>query len=93
MSAVIDTKNQLLYLPGPGGLEVKCSPGSRVFSLEMSPSGHLILPIDHARDASELNTQSGGKGLDFNMTVREQATSPVRARVEPAIKEADVQRS
>ena len=47
VSAVLDTKGQKLYLPGAGGLEIECSPGTRVFDLELSPSGHLILPIDH----------------------------------------------
>ena len=34
-----------LILPGPGGFELKLSPGSARLPLKMSPSGHLILPI------------------------------------------------
>ena len=75
MSAVLDTKEQKLYLPGAGGLQIECSPGTRVFDLELSPSGHLILPIDQAAGN---NDQDGGKDsqrLDFPMTVRERERS------------------
>ena len=33
-----------MYLCGPGGYEIKLSPGSRTFPLCTAPSGHLILP-------------------------------------------------
>ena len=75
VSAVLDTKGQKLYLPGAGGLKIECSPGTRVFDLELSPSGHLILPIDR-----DFGTESNDKSresnmLDFAMSVRERARS------------------
>ena len=77
MNAVIDTRNQLLYLPGPAGLRVEPSPGTRLFSLEMSPSGHLILPIDQ-HNGSDPERENKSR-LEFNMSVRGQG-SPVKDR-------------
>ena len=44
--ALIDarTHGKLLVLPGPGGVESKCSPGTMVMKLELRESGPLILP-------------------------------------------------
>ena len=42
--AILDCGNRRLILPGPGGVHLHLSPGSLVFELEKSPSGHLILP-------------------------------------------------
>ena len=36
-----------LTFPGPGGFDVKWSPGARHVHLISAPSGHLILPCDH----------------------------------------------
>ena len=47
MRAVIDCAKGTMTLPGPGDYEMKLSPGSRTFQLEVSESGHLILPLDH----------------------------------------------
>ena len=41
---VIDTKNHRMIYPGPGGIHYTLSPGSVVFKLEKSLSGHLLLP-------------------------------------------------
>ena len=75
VSAVLDTKGQKLYLPGAGGLKIECSPGTRVFDLELSPSGHLVLPIDHnfVEDPNE-NSRDASR-LDFAMSVRDRARS------------------
>jgi hypothetical protein len=45
MRALIDTDSNKLILVGPGGYELKLSPGSKVFQLEQSASGHLLLPV------------------------------------------------
>ena len=42
--AILDCGNRRLIFPGPGGVHMHLSPGSLVFELEKSPSGHLILP-------------------------------------------------
>jgi hypothetical protein len=44
MQAVLDCYNNKLYRIGPGGYEMKLSPGSVVYDLEESHSGHLMLP-------------------------------------------------
>ena len=43
--AILDIGSKKLIFPGPGGVHMQLSPGSLVFPLEKSPSGHLILPI------------------------------------------------
>ena len=44
MGAVIDCRNGRLYRVGPGGYQIKLSPGSRVNHLERASTGHLLLP-------------------------------------------------
>ena len=46
MGAVIDCAQGKLLMPGPGGYTFQLSPGSRMFRLALSDSGHLILPVD-----------------------------------------------
>ena len=43
--AIIDTFNRKVFLIGPGTYELKAPPGSSQYSPEVSPSGHLFLPI------------------------------------------------
>ena len=43
--AVVDVDRKLLICPGPGGVEMQYSPGTRVYQLEEAPSGHLLLPV------------------------------------------------
>ncbi|OLP76419.1 hypothetical protein AK812_SmicGene43651 [Symbiodinium microadriaticum] len=59
--AILDTHGQKLIIPGPGGVEMIMSPGSLVFPLEMSDSGHLILPVH----ASTHDAVSAERTLDF----------------------------
>ena len=42
--AIVDTGNDKLILPGPGGIRYTLSPGSRVYPLQRALSGHLLLP-------------------------------------------------
>ena len=44
LRAVTDSFTKRLYLVGPGGYEIRLSPGSQMFQLEESPMGHLMLP-------------------------------------------------
>ena len=44
MGAVIDCRNGRLYRVGPGGYQIRLSPGSRVNHLERASTGHLLLP-------------------------------------------------
>ena len=51
--AIMDCGNRKLIFPGPGGVHMHLSPGSIVFDLEKSPSGHLILPTTNFPAESE----------------------------------------
>ena len=42
--ALVDCFANKLYTVGPGGYKISLSPGSRVYDLKESYSGHLILP-------------------------------------------------
>ena len=71
--ALLDMHSRLLIFPGQGGVEVKCSPGTQLFQLEMSQSGHLLLPIrrlpPRARSEPSRSTMPGPR-LDFPMNIR-----------------------
>ena len=47
LRTLIDTFTGQMYLVGPGGYEIRLSPGSEVHALEESPAGHLMLPCSH----------------------------------------------
>ena len=51
---LIDTHNRKLYMPGAGGYKLALSPGSVTLNLEVSESGHLMLPC------SEWSTAGSG---------------------------------
>jgi hypothetical protein len=40
----LDCFNNKFIMVGPGGYELKLSPGSETYELEESPAGHLMLP-------------------------------------------------
>ena len=71
--ALLDMHSRLLIFPGQGGVEVKCSPGTQLFQLEMSQSGHLLLPIrrlpPRARSEPSRSTMPGPR-LEFPMKIR-----------------------
>eukprot|EP00974_Lingulodinium_polyedra_P060634 5845589-Lingulodinium_polyedra.AAC.1 len=43
--AVIDIVNRRLHLCGPGVMKIELPPGSPIFKLEQSLSGHLPFPV------------------------------------------------
>ena len=57
-----------LILPGPGGFELKLSPGSTRLPLTASASGHLILPVT--------NYPKPGDGQDSSFTFVSERTAP-----------------
>lgn len=74
MQVILDCGSGKMIIPGPGGIEVKMSPGSHVYELELSNSGHWILPL-HSRDPNMMSTAE--KDLSFNMSCRQnRAQSP-----------------
>jgi hypothetical protein len=48
---------EMLSFPGPGGYEIKWSPGTQHFKLKSAPSGHLVMPLG---DFSKVNPSRGG---------------------------------
>ena len=44
---IIDTGNNKLHFPGPGGAQIQLSPGSETYELVDGPTGHLLIPCCH----------------------------------------------
>ena len=45
MRSIVDCYNNKIYFIGPGDVKIDMPPGSTCYDLELSPSGHLMLPI------------------------------------------------
>ena len=45
MRTLIDAGGNCGFMPGPGGFEIKLSPGSRVVRCEDAVSGHMMVPV------------------------------------------------
>ena len=78
--AILDTQNQKLILPGPGGIEMKMSPGTLVLPLEMSESGHLILPLHPLHDMKS-SQDSRTRNLEFissRVEAKTEASDPAK---------------
>ena len=45
---LVDTFSNKLYMVGPGGYEIRLSPGSEVYNLEDSDAGHQMLPCSNS---------------------------------------------
>ena len=59
LRTLIDTFTGKMFLVGPGGYEIRLSPGSEVHSLEESPAGHLMLPCSRfGSQATKPNSES-----------------------------------
>ena len=56
LRCLIDTFTGKLFLVGPGGYEIRLSPGSEVHGLEESPAGHLMLPCSRFGSQAPQNT-------------------------------------
>ena len=55
--ALIDTFSNKLYLVGHGGYRIQMSPGSKVYDLVRSDTGHLLLPCSEFAKSEPLGTQ------------------------------------
>ena len=63
MNAIIGTKNDCVYLCGPGGYQIDLSPGSTRHENELSDGGHWMLPCS---DCPEGDAQRADRtGLSF----------------------------
>ena len=65
--------NRKLYLCGPGRVQFTPPPGTLAFDLEMSKSGHLLLPVSHFL----------GNGQDAKVRERQKPASWHSRDVEP----------
>ena len=66
MRCIMDMDKNRLIVPGPGGIEMTLSPGSIVYPLEPTHSGHLLLPCSEfgkrpARETMSLMTGEHAK--------------------------------
>ena len=43
--AIMDCHNGIIYFIGPGGYQILLPPGSQEYKLELSDSGHWMLPV------------------------------------------------
>ena len=74
--AILDMSKNQLILPGPASCTITRSPGTQVFDLKLSSSGHLILPIDANMQVSDAQES----GLEFQMSCRKPSRSVSPAR-------------
>ena len=44
---------ELIAFPGPGGYEIKWSPGTKLLPMIPAPSGHLVIPCDKFRELNK----------------------------------------
>ena len=59
--AVLDFNTMQLHFCGPNGVELDLSNGSESFQLELSPSGHLVLPCANYSGAKEFSKTPQGR--------------------------------
>ena len=79
MKGIMDMGANRLIVPGPGGIEWRMSPGTVVYPLEPTHSGHLLLPCSEfgRRPAEETITLlSGVPSADVADPVAQAAPSP-----------------
>ena len=55
---LVDTFSNKLYMVGPGGYEIRLSPGSEVYDLEDSEAGHQMLPCRQFKQGRKPNQES-----------------------------------
>eukprot|EP00434_Breviolum_minutum_P026800 symbB.v1.2.023686.t2/scaffold2188.1/size86315/1 len=68
LRTLLDLGDGRMIVPGPGGVELHLSPGSRVFALELTDSGHYVLPL--TKRSSTKSDQDSHDRLDFMMGLR-----------------------
>jgi hypothetical protein len=60
---LLDLQNRRMLMVGPGGYELKLSPGSKSLRLETSPSGHILLP---ATEWEKANASTSAESVAFH---------------------------
>ena len=83
--AVIDVSNKKLYLCGPGDVRIDVPPGSQSFSLEQSPSGHLMLPVSDFHTIKKPTDRLAPPPAVALPAVEAPAASPTEVKPEPTV--------
>ena len=82
---VIQTRKgwKMISFPGPGGYEIKWSPGTQHIELMSAPSGHMLIPLG---DFTRVAPQTGGVPDEPRIlhATGEAPTSDARSSGEPA---------
>ena len=55
---LVDTFSNKLYMVGPGGFEIRLSPGPGVYDLEDSETGHQMLPCSQFKQGRKPTQES-----------------------------------
>ena len=77
MRSIMDMGTNRLIVPGPGGVEMRLSPGTIVYPLEPTHSGHLLLPCSEfgRRPAEEVITLFSGVNAADTVATETQTTA------------------
>ena len=70
----MDAAHPRLIVPGPGGIRFECSPGTVVYPLEPTHSGHLFMPC------SDFARRPGGETISLVSEVHEPTTTTTTTR-------------
>ena len=73
--ALLDCTTGKLVLPGPGGVTLTPSPGTKVFDLQLSDSGHFILPLHQKKNVDKEVGLAKEQCYDFQTACRQCANS------------------
>ena len=75
---LLDPTNLKAYFVGPGGYDIRLSPGSTVHRLVEAPTGHIMLPISNWPEAGQVSNPK--KHVTFlSDVISQQASSNVSA--------------
>ena len=69
--SILDMDKLQLHFCGPAGAKIEPGPGAMTFQLEVSPSGHLVLPCSNFQQA-EQNPQLDEPTLNLASSASEQ---------------------
>ena len=87
MNAIMDMGTNRLIVPGPGGVKMVTSPGTVVYPLEPTHSGHLLLPCSEFGRRPREETMTLLSGVNATATVAAEtqtATAPQPNLAAPA---------
>jgi hypothetical protein len=73
--AVVDVYNKRIFMMGPEGYRLDCSPGTKTYQLESAKSGHLLLPVTEWKENRNKHAfvALGRESVGLPMTVMSQS--------------------